>query len=182
LFALVVVIEIEARRLVAFSANRSPRAPIQPGQAAFTASGFPARRHAPAAMSQPPSLPLFALWTAFPSSDYYSGSAPTERDRCPLPTSLAASLRGFPGSTLTLCPTTVGPLPKHVGWEVPVLVTVAPAVMRRPKAMRQHAVTIPLRGRKTGPDGISDPLFGDDALCNNPAHPHALGLVSRVCQ
>ena len=131
---------------------------------------------------QSPSLPLFALWTAFPSSDYYSGSAPTERDRCPLPTSLAASLRRFPGSTLTLCPTTVGPLPKHVGWEVPVLVTVAPAVMRRPKAMRQHAVTIPLRGRKTGPDGISDPLFGDDALCNNPAHPHALGLVSRVCQ
>jgi len=47
-------------------------------------------------MSRSPSLPLFALWTAFPSSDYYSGSAPLQRVHVPYPSALRHLCTGSP--------------------------------------------------------------------------------------
>jgi hypothetical protein len=47
-------------------------------------------------IQKPSSLPLLAMWTAFPSSDYYSGSAPTGSDHVPYPSALRPLPVGSP--------------------------------------------------------------------------------------
>ena len=112
-------------------------------------------------------LPAFAMWTAFPSSDYYAGSAPAARGRRSLRPSVprrgAVTRAGYLGDL----DRHMSELPKDAEYRSPVYATFRAALLQAEQEASGATALMSLAAF-FAPDDIPEELFQQDAALYPP--------------